>query len=227
MVSINQNATDIYAQAGLSGTQQTQANGSKELGQGAFLELMTTQMKNQDPFSPMDNSAFLGQMAQFGTVNGIQGLQQSFANVSSVLQSNQTLQAAGMIGRDVLVNSDQNSLQVDVGMRGEIEAGSVAQSVSVNIYDESGQLVRALPVVNDGSGLLKYHWDGAIDGGGSAPLGNYTVVAEGLEQGVAQSYPTFTTAQVNSVVMDNGGGEIMLDLDGVGLLPLSEAKRIQ
>jgi len=227
MVSINQNATDIYAQAGLSGTQQTQANGSKELGQGAFLELMTTQMKNQDPFSPMDNSAFLGQMAQFGTVNGIQGLQQSFASVSSVLQSNQTLQAAGMIGRDVLVNSDQNSLQVDVGMRGEIEAESAAQSVSVNIYDESGQLVRALPVVNDGSGLLKYHWDGAIDGGGSAPLGNYTVVAEGLEQGVAQSYPTFTTARVNSVVMANGGGEIMLDLDGVGRLPLSEAKRIQ
>jgi len=227
VVAINQNSTDIYAQAGLSGAQQTQTDGSKELGQDAFLELMTAQMKNQDPFSPMDNTAFLGQMAQFGTVNGIQGLQESFTNVSSVLQANQTLQAAGMIGRDVLVSSANNSLQADVGMRGEIEAGSAAQSVIVNVYDGSGQLVRSLPVVNDGSGLLKYHWDGAIDGGGSAPLGDYTVVAEGLEQGVAQSYPTFTTARVNSVVMANGGGEIMLDLDGVGLLPLSQAKRIQ
>ncbi|MDQ7015109.1 MAG: flagellar hook assembly protein FlgD [Gammaproteobacteria bacterium] len=226
MVAIS-NATSIYEQAGLSSASQADNGSAKELGQDAFLELMTTQMKNQDPFSPMDNTAFLGQMAQFGTVNGIQGLQDSFSEVSSVLQSNQTLQAASLIGRDVLVSSDRNSLQADVGMRGEIGAGSAAQNIKVNIYDAAGQLVQSVPVVNDGGGLLKYHWDGTTANGFAAPLGEYSVVAEGQQNGLTQSYPTFATARVNSVTVANNGGEIMLDLEGVGLLPLSQAKRIQ
>ena len=41
-----------------------------ELGQADFLKLMTTQFQNQDPFEPLDNGDFLGQLAQFSTVNG-------------------------------------------------------------------------------------------------------------------------------------------------------------
>ncbi|MGZ4955340.1 MAG: flagellar hook capping FlgD N-terminal domain-containing protein, partial [Methylobacter sp.] len=45
------------------------------LGQDEFLKLMTTQMTHQDPSQPMQNGEFITQMAQFGTVSGIQDLQ--------------------------------------------------------------------------------------------------------------------------------------------------------
>ena len=77
-----------------------------ELGQEAFLKLMTTQLQNQDPFKPMDNGEFLSQIAQFGTVSGINDLQESFKSFSNSIVPNQSLQAAGLINRNVLVPSD-------------------------------------------------------------------------------------------------------------------------
>ena len=76
-----------------------------DLGQGDFLTLMTTQLKNQDPFKPLDSGAFLGQLAQFGTVSGLAGLQTSFDSLKTSLISNQALQAASLVGRAALVDS--------------------------------------------------------------------------------------------------------------------------
>ena len=65
-----------------------------ELGQSDFLTLMITQFKNQDPFKPMENGEFLGQLAQFSTVSGIDSLNASFAGLTESLQGEQALQAA-------------------------------------------------------------------------------------------------------------------------------------
>jgi flagellar basal-body rod modification protein FlgD len=77
------------------------------LGQDEFLKLMTTQMTHQDPNNPMQNGEFLSQMAQFGTVSGIQDLQKSFATFAGSINSDQALQAASLVGRNVTVTSDQ------------------------------------------------------------------------------------------------------------------------
>ncbi|HEU4618215.1 MAG TPA: flagellar hook capping FlgD N-terminal domain-containing protein, partial [Gammaproteobacteria bacterium] len=47
------------------------AQSPDKLGQADFLRLMITQLRNQDPFKPMESGEFLGQIAQFGTVSGI------------------------------------------------------------------------------------------------------------------------------------------------------------
>ena len=67
---------------------------------------MITQLKNQDPFKPMESGEFLGQLAQFGTVSGLQGLQTSFDWLATSLVSNQALQAASLVGRSALVESN-------------------------------------------------------------------------------------------------------------------------
>ena len=76
-----------------------------DLGQEDFLHLMLTQLKNQDPFKPMESGEFLGQIAQFGTVQGLAGLQTSFDSLSSSLVSNQALQASTVVGRSALVQT--------------------------------------------------------------------------------------------------------------------------
>ena len=97
------NGVDL-AQLGLT---QPKAEKKKELGQEAFLNLMITQLKNQDPFKPLDSGEFLGQLAQFGTVSGLQDLQTKFDSLSSALVSNQALQAASLVGHTALVPSSR------------------------------------------------------------------------------------------------------------------------
>src|SRR5687768_6194672 len=82
-----------------------QAAAKGDLGQEDFLQLMLTQLKNQDPFKPMESGEFLGQIAQFGTVQGLAGLQTSFDSLSASLVSNQALQASALVGRSALVET--------------------------------------------------------------------------------------------------------------------------
>ena len=56
---------------------------------------------------PMENGEFLSQMAQFGTVSGIQDLQESFKDFASSISSDQALQAASLVGRDVVAINDE------------------------------------------------------------------------------------------------------------------------
>ena len=92
MTEIDNNS--IYSQLGLNRTSDTSDKENDELGQTEFLELMTAQLKYQDPLKPMENGDFLGQMAQFGTVSGINELNTTFSSMSASFQSNQALQAS-------------------------------------------------------------------------------------------------------------------------------------
>ena len=82
---------------------QPEKKANDELGQSEFLDLMIAQLQHQDPLNPADSGEFLGQLAQFGTVNGITELQNSFADLATSLQSSQALQASTLVGRNVLI----------------------------------------------------------------------------------------------------------------------------
>ena len=92
----------VFNQLGLTQTPETK-KANDELGQAEFLELMTSQLKFQDPLKPMENGDFLAQMAQFGTVSGINDLNANFNSMAASFQSNQALQASTLVGRKVLV----------------------------------------------------------------------------------------------------------------------------
>ena len=67
-----------------------------------FLTLMTAQLNNQDPLKPLDSTAFVAQLAQFGTVSGIQSMQNSLATLSDSLRSSQALSGATLVGHHIL-----------------------------------------------------------------------------------------------------------------------------
>src|ERR1700741_111746 len=112
---------DIINGTGAAGGAAQQGSGIKkkdQLGQAEFLELMIAQLKNQDPFKAMDPSQFLGQLAQFGTVSGIQEMQAAFGTLLDAMRSSQVLDGSAMIGRDVLVASEGATLQAEGPVRG-------------------------------------------------------------------------------------------------------------
>jgi flagellar basal-body rod modification protein FlgD len=217
--------TDMLQGIGLSSTPAAKAK--DKLGQEDFLKLMTTQIQNQDPFSPMQNGEFLAQMAQFGTVSGIQDLQDSFKTLAGSMTSNQSLQAASLVGHDALVNSSRNALGADGALQGAVDVPSTASDVKVKIYDPAGQLVHQLSLGVQGQGLADYQWDGTLADGSKAPPGDYVVQAEAVIGGSTVQADNLTQAKIDSVTFGKLGDGLKVSLAGIGRTDFSELREIR
>lgn len=202
---------------------QQGAKKKQELGQEEFLKLMTTQLQNQDPTKPMDNAQFLGQMAQFSTVSGIQQMQESFNSLAASMQSAQTLQATSLVGHGVLVPSDRIVLPDTGGTAGaaQLEAGG---DLRVEVLDASGQVVRRLDLGTQPAGLAQFGWDGLDSSGQRLPAGNYSLRAQLSQGGATQSVSTLAVDVVDSVSL--GASGVSLNLSGLGTRPLSGISQI-
>ena len=199
---------------------------SEGLGQDDFLELMLTQIKHQDPLNPMESGDFLSQMAQFGTVNGITELNNSFATLSSSLQSSQALQASTMVGNTVLVPGNTSELVSGGQISGAVDLSSSTANLVLNISDATGQSVRKIDLGTHTGGLTKFTWDGLDDGGNPVPAGDYTIESAALVGGEAIAQPVLVNAKVNSVTLSNTGGEPLLNLNGLGTVSISQVREI-
>lgn len=205
------------------GLQNQQPARSSSLGQADFLRLMTEQLKNQDPLKPLDNAQFLGQLAQFSTVQGIDKMQNAMEAVASVMESDQTLRAAGLVGREALVETSTVELAAGAGVRGEVAATS-AGPVTFEIVDAGGTRVRQMTVDASAAGNTAFQWDGRTDAGQAAAAGRYTIRAVGGSGDTAENLAVRVAARVDSVSIEPTG--LVLNLAGLGSHPLSAIRRI-
>lgn len=199
---------------------------SKTLGQDTFLELMTAQLKNQDPMKPMDSSNFLGQIAQFSTVNGINDLVKSFSALSTSLQSNQALQASTLVGRTVLVESKTAPLTAGGTYNGAVDLKQSTGALNLDIKDAAGQVVKRLSLGAQASGLVPFQWDGLDDAGAAVPPGRYTVTAQAAIDGKEVNMPTLLRAHVDSVTLVPNGGSPKLNLNQMGSINLDRVREV-
>ena len=72
--------------------------------------MLTTQLKNQDPLNPLDNAQVTSQLAQISTVDGIERLNQTLTSMMDGMLSSETMQAAALVGRSVLVPGQHMTL---------------------------------------------------------------------------------------------------------------------
>lgn len=191
-----------------------QRQASDELGQEDFLRLMTAQLESQDPFKPMESGEFLGQFAQFGTVNGIKELQASFDGLSQSLTSLQALQASTLVGRTVTIDSDLGALTATGKVDGEVYADG-ANNVIVSVHDLSGALVRQEVLEPSPDGLVPFSWDGRNNNGELQPQGRYLLSAQGTIGGEPTALKTRVDVAVDSVTLSQGGAGLRLNLAGL------------
>ncbi len=95
----------VNATTSSSAAETTAANATKELDKDAFLKLLVTQLKYQDPMKPLEDKEFIVQMAQFSSIEQLQNLSIAMDKFAE-LQGRNTLmsQATGLLGRTVTVN---------------------------------------------------------------------------------------------------------------------------
>jgi flagellar basal-body rod modification protein FlgD len=213
---------DTFSNLGLA-LQQSGDNKRTELGQDAFLKLMTAQMKNQDPFKPMESGEFLGQIAQFSTVSGIQQMNESLTGLSTALTSNQTLQAAGLVGHGVMVTDDSAYLFAEGGLAGSAEL-EASGAVAVEITDATGQVVRRLDLGTQPAGAVNFTWDGLDESGARLAEGRYGVRATSSTGGSTAALETQVLGMVSSVTL--GGSGLSLNLYGMDPVALSAVREI-
>lgn len=192
-------------------------------GQDRFLKLLTTQLRNQDPLNPMDNAQMTSQLAQISTVDGIAKLNATLEKLVGSQQGSEALQAAALVGRDVLVNGTK--LQIaGAGAGGGIELKSPADKVSVAIVDANGLTVRTLSLGALEAGSHRFAWDGKADSGEQVADGAYTMKLQASMGGTAVTASALQISRVASVVRETSG--VRLDLGAEGRIGLDEVKEI-
>lgn len=198
-----------------------------QLGQEDFLRLLVVQMENQDPTKPMDNSEFLSQIAQFGMVDGIRNLETSFATVASSLQGSLTLEAATLLGREVMSEGNTVALGTQGAAHGILDLPESATSVQVEIRSESGLLLRSISLGQAGRGELAFSWDGKDAAGQQMPPGNYLISANALIQGQVREVPTKTQNRVASITIDQSNAQVLLNLSNGKSIDLAAVTEIK
>ncbi len=216
-------AIDTHALSNLGLNVRQTREVKAEMGQEDFLTLMTAQLKHQDPFKPMENGEFLGQIAQFSTVSGIEALNKSFSGLSSSLQSNQALQAAQLVGHGVLVPATQAVVQTGETIAGAADLPASGRGV-VEVLDSAGQLVQTIDLGTQPAGLNYFQWDGLDSSGNAAPTGRYQFRAR-VETGTSsQSADLLLVGGVSSVSLGSNG--IQLNLPGMDPVSFSAVRQI-
>lgn len=188
-----------------------------ELGADEFMTLLLEQLKNQDPLEPQDNGDFIAQMAQFSTVTGIDEMNTSISELGSALGSNQALQSANLVGRSVLVSANEFTLDEENNLEGAFELDSTS-SATASVYTASGELVHQIDLGIRSPGQNKFSWDGIMENGDRAPVGDYTVAVDYGTGEYATAAEVMLVQKIDSVNFSNGGGDIVLNtVDGQSL----------
>ncbi|ODS23800.1 flagellar biosynthesis protein FlgD [Candidatus Endobugula sertula] len=210
-----------------------------ELGQSVFLELMITQLENQDPLSPQENSDFIAQLAQFSSVEGLERLNTNFDDFSGNFRSNQALEASSLVGRPVSVPTSEAQLVENGFVGGTITLPQSTTELTINIYNEDNALVQQVPLGTQRVGDVVFRWDGKrIEVNGeltswqateSMISGNFRFEALALQQNElgameSEQLETALTANVNSVTAAENG-QLILNLSGLGAVNINDVKQ--
>ncbi len=217
------NASLIASLNGTSAASSATANSLADV-QSTFLKLLTTQLQNQDPTNPMDNAQMTSQLAQMSTAQGISSLNTTLNNLLSSYQSTQTLQAASLIGHQVLADGSQLALSGGQAVGG-VDLAAGADSLTVKVLDSSGQPVRTINLgPQTSAGQIGFTWDGTNDKGQAVADGTYTFSVAAASQGASVKATPLALASVSSVSLN--GGAIKVNTAAAGQLDLNQIYRI-
>jgi flagellar basal-body rod modification protein FlgD len=187
------------------------SSGSTTLGQADFLKLMTAQLNNQDPFSPVDNTQMVAQMAQISTSSGISDMS--------------TSDALSYVGKTVLTQGDVAYGRTSGGIAGAVELDGAASNVNVTISDQSGNVLKTLALGAQPQGTVSYDWDGTTNAGTAAGSGPFKVSVSAQNAGTTVTSRGLVWAPVEAVSMPSSGSPT-LSVSGIGSVAISDVRQI-
>ena len=219
-VSNTTSAADVLASIN---TRSKSVAAPEEDMQARFLTLLTTQLKNQDPMNPMENAEVTSQLAQMSTVDGIERLNKMFQSFVDNQAESDSMQAAALVGRGVLVEGKKLSL-TESGAIGGFELDAPADKVVLSVKDASGLEVKQIQLDNVEAGSQNFIWDGTANDGAQAAQGVYTIEMSATLEGEKVTGRTLEFGPVTSVIRGAAGTDFQVGT--LGIFKYNDIKQI-
>lgn len=214
---------DVSSIAPASTAAATESAAQKQLAGNfdTFLTLLTTQLKNQDPMSPMDSNQFTQQLVQFSQVEQQINTNDNLKSLISLAQGRSASDAVSYLGKNVSITTGNAALS-NGQAHWSYALGSTAVASALTITDANGRVVYTAPG-ETAAGQHDFMWDGKDNSGAQLPDGVYklSVTAQGANGAVDTSVASSGT--VNEI--DLTGSEPLLMIGPMGI-PVSQVAAV-
>jgi flagellar basal-body rod modification protein FlgD len=213
-------------QAKADATQASINGDGGAMGQGAFLTLFTTQLQNQDPLDPMNNEAFVAQLAQFSQLEATTKMSDNLQTMVTSMSTERMSTASGLIGKKVAIPDGKAILTNAQPVDGTVTLVNDVDSISLKVFASDGTLVRTGDIGPQKTGDFNFSWDGKDSNGAAVADGVYRIEATASSQGISSKPAVSTMAPVRSVTTDASTGDMQVEFDDGSTQSLSQVKRV-
>ena len=175
----------------------------QELGREVFLQLLVTQLTSQDPTNPVENEEFIAQLAQFTSLEQTTNINENLENLIGETTQQSKMDLVNLIGREIVAQGNVVSVQSTGEPTLSYVLEGSAKSVEIDVFDESGTLVRRLNNIGgQQAGPHQIVWDGEDQGGDRVEAGIYSFLPRAFDNAGKQvSTTTFMRDVVKSVMI--------------------------
>jgi flagellar basal-body rod modification protein FlgD len=173
-----------------------------------FLSMLMTQLKNQDPTSPMDTNQFTSELVQFSSVEQQINTNTSLTQLIQLTQGGEVMQASAMTGKQVTASSDHVPLQ---NGKGTIQfSTTTAQPVDIAIFDANGAKLSD-SVLMSSAGTNTWTWNGTDGSGRTVPDGSYKFAVVGANaDGTTTALAASVIGRATGVQSQSNGIQLQL-----------------
>jgi len=179
-----------------------------------FLSMLMTQLKNQDPTSPMDTNQFTSELVQFSSVEQQINTNTSLTQLIQLTQGGEVMQASAMTGKQVTASSDHVPLQSGSGT---IQFNTTtAQPVDISIFDANGAKLSDSMLMSS-AGTNTWNWNGTDASGRTVPDGSYKFAVIGANaDGTTTALAASVIGKATGVQSQSNGMQLQLGALSIG-----------
>lgn len=209
--------------SGINDTLKSSSSSAADL-QNNFLRMLVTQLNNQDPLNPLDNSQLTSQLAQISTVSGMQTMNATLSQLLSQVSASRAMDSAALIGRTVMVPGKLVSVEGGVPGKIGLDLPSTADAVTVDVLDNNGNVVRTIDMKGQTAGVHDIAWDGKNNAGVAVADGDYTFKVTATANGASVQPVALVYGKVQSISGDSTG--VVVDIGGGQTANVDDVRRI-
>jgi flagellar basal-body rod modification protein FlgD len=207
-------------------SKKMRTTGDPTLGKDAFMKLMLTQMKYQDPNNPLQSHEMAAQLAQFSSLEQLSNIHGTLESMKNQNAPQTNYQALALIGKRVSGDSSKLNRAVGDTKHGiSFELMGDAAAVKVTVKDAGGNVVRKLDFGKMKKGSNTVEWNGLRDDGGAARPGEYRISVEGQNPTGGKIFAkTAFSGRITGLNFTNEGPVLMVGNQSV---KLSDVRKIE
>ena len=200
----------------------------EQLDRDAFLKLFTTQLKNQNPLDPMENEAFVAQLAQFSSLEAMTGVRTSMDSMAADSKSSRFLLGSALIGKKIERVSNLVTVAEGEKVTSKANLPELADSGVFSIYDATtNELVYKKDFNRMPPGAVDLTWNGQNQEGDQMPAGQYRFEFTANRGGNLTTVPLLNKQTIAAVSWDKEVEELEIEMEDGSKLNIAEVGRIE